>query len=180
MIINDVFFKDAVAAYKGGDLAPSWLKDLPENFRRRRLGTELLYDFMYAHKLLPHKAIWANEYVSKKGGLCMEFSIDTECLEPYKAELLSSPGYISEVARDYLWPEAGKEPTPCIYCGAVSIAHGMSGYRDTDGCIGRSWECCFCNHIEYPEVAEISDVRKKAGDRAAQTKIYEIFFGKVE
>lgn len=33
---------------------------------------------------------------------CIEFSIDTQCLEPYKAELLSAPVPVSSIVKTYV------------------------------------------------------------------------------
>lgn len=57
---------------------------------------------------------------------------------------------------------------PCVTCGCVALAcGGMSTYRDTYGCVGRSWEHPFIQAFYPPDCNEVYEVLREKGAEEA-------------
>lgn len=98
-----------------------------------------------------------------------------------------SVGYLNICIRatdvpDDLWEvlaEYGQQ-SPCIYSGCLPMAHMMmTTYRDTYGCIGRSWEINMVINLKTSSCYKISEVRDTFGPYAAALYLMKIYRGNV-
>lgn len=57
----------------------------------------------------------------------------------------------------------------CTFCGCSYLSTWISyTYRDSGGCIGRSYECMFCRNIKRKYLCQIYNVFRKKGAKAAK------------
>ncbi len=78
---------------------------------------------------------------------------------------------------DEIWEQISPRipKDPCVYSGCVSCVDPiMTAYRDTDGCVGRSWETPILQGFDSDSAHQIYQVYKTEGAYAAGVKAWEM------
>lgn len=145
-IIHDVYYKNGALQY--GDDATS-----PFNTRVRAVND--MYGYLYNKGILKKEAFQSKDYPE-----ALYFAVNTKMLEPFREEMLNSGIENADLAVKHIFDE--KYDT-CVYCGAITLGWLMVTYRDTCGCIGKSWECYGCKALNTSAVSKIGNVKYAKG-----------------
>ena len=76
----------------------------------------------------------------------INFAIDSETLVKYRDQMLASGVSDADLAVSYILAEDKNVVEPSCISGAVCLTWVMQTYRDSCGCVGRSWETLHEQH----------------------------------
>jgi len=159
-IISDVYCKDEKGVW---DLNPENPKN--QEFNRKIVAVNDMYGWLYEKGILRNVSFEFKDYPEST-----YFALDVKDLEPYRSEMEKCGVKDAELAVHHIFD---KEYTPCIYSGAIELGWTMLTYRDTGGCIGKSWETEFVKHLSGNAAHEIYVLQNEKGVKAAVSKAFE-------
>lgn len=130
-----------------------------QEFNRKILAVNAMYGWLYEKGILRDVSFEIRDYSD-----AAFFALDVKDLEPYREAMAASGLKDVDVALRHIFDEYY---TPCEYSGAIELGWTMMGYRDVDGCVGRSWECGLIKGLESGTVHDIQAVLDAKGAREA-------------
>lgn len=130
-----------------------------QEFNRKILAVNAMYGWLYEKGILRDVSFEVRDYSD-----VTFFALDAKDLEPYREQMAASGLKDADVA---LWHIFDEYYTPCEYSGAIELGWTMMGYRDVDGCVGRSWECGLIKGLESGTVHDIQAVLYAKGVKEA-------------
>lgn len=162
-IINDEYVKGKV---------PSWGMDSEneknQEFNKRVKAVHNMYEYLDDKGILKKVSF---RYEGDAEGA--SFSFEADKLLPYKEEMLNSGVEDADIAVENIFYT---EFSRCLFCGGIRLRWLMQTYRDTDGCVGRSWECWMCQHLESGDAHEVAEKRREKGSKAAIEYMWDKFY----
>lgn len=157
-VINDVYHKNE---------SPQFGDDPATPFNTRVRAVNDMYGYLYNKGILKKES-----FVSKDYSDALYFAINTKGLESYREEMINSGIENAELAVRHIFDE---KYDVCVYCGAITLGWLMVTYRDTCGCVGKSWECSGCKHFENSAVSKVAEVRRAKGVMEAVKYEWSLF-----
>lgn len=147
---------------------PHFGEDLSTPFNKRVAAIKRMYTFLYKKGILKEVSF---EYKDDGKEAC--FALHVAKLLPYKERMLNSGVEDAPLATETIFCE---KYTPCVHCGSVSLSWTMRTYRDNSGCVGRSWECDLCQHINNKYLPPIVNERKQHSAKNAVGTAWNLFY----
>lgn len=123
--------------------------------------------YLYEKSILATISDYLMEIKGENPGRDIYFVCDIDKMLPYQAELKER------------FPENDifEERTPCIYSGCVSVTSTMSTYRETCGCVGKSWEVGLIKNLDGQTASKIAAVKKALGPVQSGINAINAFVG---
>lgn len=143
-------------------------KDNPSNqeFNRKILAVNDMFGWLYEKGLLRDVSFEIRDYSD-----VTFFALDVKDLEPHREAMAASGLKNADIALQHIFEEYY---TPCEYSGAIELGWTMMGYRDVDGCVGRSWECGLIKHLDSAAVHDVGRILDSEGVKAAVKAAFEL------
>lgn len=130
-----------------------------QEFNQKILAVNEMYGWLYKKGILREIAFEFRDYPD-----AMFFALDVKDLEPYRQVMAESGLKDADVAVRHIFDEYY---TPCEYSGAIELGWTMAGYRDVDGCVGRSWECGLLKGLDARAAHDVLRVQEEKGTKEA-------------
>lgn len=134
-------------------------------FNRKILAVNDMYGWLYETGILRETAFEIKDYSD-----VTIFAMDVKDLEPYREKMAASGLKDVDVALRHIFDEYY---TPCEYSGAIELGWTMMGYRDVDGCVGRSWECGLLKGLDARAAHDVLRVLEDKGVKDAVSAAFE-------
>ena len=167
-IINDFWKKDTEIV-----TADEFVK---KEYADAVTATRKMYGYLYEKGILEKISfLYRIDIIDGQTGV--SFAFDAEDLKPYKDEMLNSGIENADVAVERLLK---KEIKPCLYCGAIQLSWTMMCYRDTYGCVDKSWECSMVQVLDSGKAEEVSDTLENKTTKDAVHKLWGLYFELVD
>jgi len=142
-------------------------------FARDSNATILCFDYLNSKGVLKDIVEYYKETEQEGNALIIDFVLDADKVKPYFDELKS---YLTNIGRN---PEnctlfRVDEYGVCLYSGCISLASLMPTYRDTYGCVGRSFEAGVVQLLNGLDAHTVYETREKEGEIKAGIKAIEL------
>lgn len=142
-------------------------------FARDSNAAILCFDYLNNKGVLKDIVEYYKETEREGNVLIIDFVLDADKVKPYFDELKS---YLTSIGRN---PENCTlfkvyEYGTCAYSGCVSLTSLMPTYRDTYGCIGRSFEAGVVQLLNGLDAHTVYEIREKEGEIKAGIKAIEL------
>ena len=135
-------------------------------FNKKILAVNEMYGWLYEKGILRDVSFEIKDYPE-----VTFFALDVKDLEPYREKMAEAGVKDVDVALRHIFDEYY---TPCEYSGAIELGWTMAGYRDVDGCVGRSWECGLLKGLNTRAAHDVLRVHEEKGVREAVSSAFEI------
>ena len=137
-----------------------------QEFNRKILAANEMYGWLYEKGILRDVAFEIKDYPE-----VTFFALDVKRLEPYREAMEQAGLKDAQLAVRHIFDEYY---TPCEYSGAIELGWTMAGYRDVDGCVGRSWECGLLKGLNARAAHDVLRVLDEKGVHAAVHEAFQL------
>lgn len=137
------------------------------DFNQRVLAVNKMYGWLNEQGILQKIALAYQNCPNE-----IYFALDAKALEPYRRAMEESNVPEAALAVRHLLDEPY---TPCQYSGAIQPGWLMDSYRETDGIVGRSWECDLVKFLSARAANDVRSTYETGGVKAAVQKVFSMY-----
>lgn len=148
-----------------------WHRELTQLAEDQTRTTKIIAD-LYSKGVLTEKGyVRTNAFTAED---------NTNCVDTYfVVNLTDILPYLSDDDAEFVKQVLPK--SPCIYSGCVGFVHLlMKTYRDTYGCIGRSWETTIVDQLNSANASAVAQVRREQNAYQAGIKSIECLLSQIQ
>lgn len=140
--------------------------DTNSKFNQKIIAVNSMYDWLYKKGILKKESFIFKDYENASF-----FALDVNNLKKYRKEMEESGVQEALLAVSHIFD---LDYQPCRYSGAIQLAYPMVTYRDSGGCVGRSWECDVMQELNTEAANKVRLIKDKQGIKAAVEEMYNM------
>lgn len=138
-----------------------------DDFNKKISAVNNMYGWLYNQGILKKISFEFKDYSD-----VTYFAFDVEDLKPYRSQMECCGIQDAMLAVEHIFDV---KYSPCLFSGAIELGWTMQTYRDNGGCIGKSWECELCKHLDGKSLHEIAKTRKEKGVKEAVKQAFSMY-----